>query len=147
MKSNTKLEEVLDFLMQPHKKKQEVRRMENTIADLRGCLIPGAVRYDKDKIQTSPKNQQEETILRIIDYEEKLNQLKCELASSIIKVNEAIELLDDETERAVLTYYYVNRYSPRRVANLIGYSERWMYKIKREAVLKLFSEVQYKNML
>lgn len=144
---NEELGAVLDFLMQPHRKKQEIRRLEETIEELRGCLLPGAIRYDKDSVQSSPKNQQEETIMKIIDLEEKLERLRDERAALIIEVNAAIDLLEDPTERSVLTFYYVNRYSPYKVAELIGYSERWMYKVKKEAVFKLFSEMQCRSML
>lgn len=144
---NEEIGAVYDFLMQPHRKKQEIRRLEETIEELRGCLLPGAIRYDKESVQSTPKNQQEETIIKIIDLEGKLETLGKERAALIIKVNEAIDLLDDPVQRSVLTFYYVNRYSPTKVSDLIGYSERWMYKVKKEAVHKLFSEMQCRGML
>lgn len=147
METSEELGAVYDFLMQPHWKKLEIRRLEETIEELRGCLLPGAIRYDKDSVQSSPKNQQEETIAKIIDLEEKLEKLRNERAALIIKVNAAIDLLDDPVQRLVLTFYYVNRYSPTKVSGLIGYSERWMYKVKKEAVHKLFSEMQCRDML
>lgn len=147
MENSEELGAVYDFLMRPHWKKLEIRRLEETIEELRGCLLPGAIGYDKDSIQSSPKNQQEETIIKIIDLEAKLENLNTERAALITEVNAAIDLLEDPTERSVLTFYYVNRYGPKKVADLIGYSERWMYKVKKEAVFKLFSEMQYRSML
>ncbi len=46
-------DEVYDFLMGPHRKRLEIARKENIIAELRSCLLPGAIRYDKDRVQSS----------------------------------------------------------------------------------------------
>ncbi|WP_455500932.1 DUF1492 domain-containing protein [Gemmiger sp.] len=138
---------VYDFLMRPHWKKQEIRRLEETIEELRSCLLPGAIRYDKESVQSSPGNQLEETIAKIDEMERRLKQLNEERARLIVEVNEVIDRLEDPAERSVLTFYYVNRYSPAKVASLIGYSERWMYKTKKSAILKLFSEMQCIGMI
>ncbi len=138
---------VYDFLMKPHRKKQEIRRLEETIEELRSCLLPGAIRYDRDSVQTSPSNQLEETVAKIDEMERRLERLRQERAALIIEVNATIDKLEDPVERSVLTFYYVNRYKPEEVAELIGYSERWMYKVKKEAVMKLFSEMQCEGVI
>ncbi len=140
MNENTK--KVIDLLMAPHRKKQEILRLETVIQELYDCLLPGAIRYDSEKVQTSPKNKQEETIVKIESLEDDLQKLKEERAEMIIAVNDAIENhVEDPVQKAVLIYYYVNRLNPDNVARRIGYGRRWMYKIKNDAIEKLISEM------
>ena len=58
-------DEVYDFLMGPHRKRLEIARKENIIAELRSCLPPGAIRYDKDRVQSSPNDQLSDTMAKI----------------------------------------------------------------------------------
>lgn len=142
------LSEVYDFLMGPHRKRLEIARKENIIAELRSCLLPGAIRYDKDKVLSTPSDQLSETMAKIDEMERQVEDLKAERSALIIRVNNMIEKLDNDIERAVLTEWYINRTKPSRIASNIGYSERRMYHYKKEGVqhlaqiLKDFSELQ-----
>lgn len=142
------LSEVYDFLAGPHQKRLEITRKENIIAELRSCLLPGAIRYDKDKVQSSPRDQLSETMAKIDELERQVEALKAERSALIIEVNNVIEKLENDIEKAVLTEWYINRTKPPRIASNIGYSERRMYHYKKEGVqhlaqiLKDFSELQ-----
>lgn len=142
------LSEVYDFLTGPHRKRLEIARKENIIAELRSCLLPGAIRYDEDKVQSSPRDQLSETMAKIDELERQVEALKAERSALIIEVNNVIEKLENDIEKAVLTEWYINRTKPSRIASNIGYSERRMYHYKKEGVqhlaqiLKDFSELQ-----
>lgn len=139
---------VYDFLMGPHRKRLEITRKENIIAELRSCLLPGAIRYDKDRVQSSPGDQLSDTMAKIDEMERQVEALKAERSALIIRVNTMIEKLENDIERAVLTEWYINRTKPPRIASNVGYSERRMYHYKKEGVkhlaeiLKDFSELQ-----
>lgn len=142
------LREVYDFLMGPHRKRLEIARKENIIAELRSCMLPGAIGYDKDRVQTSPIDQLSETMAKIDEMERQVEELKAERSAMIIRVNEMIEKLDNDTEKTVLTEWYLMRTKPCIIAKIIGYSERRMYQYKKSGVqhlgkyLKDFSELQ-----
>lgn len=141
-------DKVYDFLMGPHRKRLEIARKENIIAELRSCLLPGAIRYDKDRVQSSPGDQLSDTMAKIDEMERQVEALKAERSALIIRVNTMIEKLENDIERAVLTEWYINRTKPPRIASNVGYSERRMYHYKKEGVkhlaeiLKDFSELQ-----
>ena len=63
------LDEVYDFLMGPYHKRLEIQRKESLIAELRSCLLPGAIRYDADKVQSSPGDQLSEVMAKIDEME------------------------------------------------------------------------------
>lgn len=142
------LSEVYDFLTGSHRKRLEIARKENIIAELRSCLLPGAIGYDKDKVQSSPRDQLSETMAKIDELERQVEALKAERSALIIEVNNVIEKLENDIEKAVLTEWYINRTKPSRIASNIGYSERRMYHYKKEGVQHLaqiledFSELQ-----
>ena len=134
--------------MGPHRKRLEIARKENIIAELRSCLLPGAIRYDKDRVQSTPGDQLGETMAKSDEMERQVEDLKAERSALIIRVNNMIEKLENDIERAVLTEWYINRTKPSRIASNISYSERRMYHYKKEGVkhlaeiLKDFSELQ-----
>lgn len=138
---------VYKFLMRPHSKKQEIMRLEEIIKELRDCLLPGTAGTDSDNVQTSPKNHQEEMIIKIVSLEEDVKRLKGELADAILEVNAAVDRLNNPIERSVLTFYYINRIPPNDVASMIGYSPRSMYYIKKQAIAHLCSELQLLGVL
>lgn len=85
---------------------------------------------------------------KIDEMERQVEALKAERSALIIRVNNMIEKLENDIERAVLTEWYINRTKPSRIASNVGYSERMMYHYKKEGVkhlaeiLKDFSELQ-----
>lgn len=48
------LDETYDFLMQIRRKEIIIRRKETQRDELRACLLPGAIRYDRDRVQSTP---------------------------------------------------------------------------------------------
>ena len=46
------LDETYDFLMQIRRKEIIIRRKETQRDELRACLLPGAIRYDRDRVQS-----------------------------------------------------------------------------------------------
>ena len=48
------LDETYDFLMQIRRKEIIIRRKESQRDELRACLLPGAIRYDRDRVQSTP---------------------------------------------------------------------------------------------
>ena len=68
------LNETYDFLMQIRRKEIIIRRKEMQRDELRACLLPGAVRYDKDRVQTTPQNYMEMAIADVIEIEKQIDE-------------------------------------------------------------------------
>lgn len=131
------LQETFDYLMQIRKKEYAIKRKALQCEELRGCLLPGAIRYDKDKVQTSPTDKTSEIILKVVDLEAEIEELKREKGLLIIEIGDAIERLPDDTEKTVLTEFYVGRLPMTQVAELINYSLRRAYYFRKQGVLHL----------
>ena len=58
------LDETYDFLMQIRRKEIIIRRKETQRDELRACLLPGAIRYDRDRVQSTPTDKMADGVRR-----------------------------------------------------------------------------------
>ena len=104
------LDETYDFLMQIRRKEIIIRRKETQRDELRACLLPGAIRYDRDRVQSTPTDK---------------------MADVTVRVDE----LDREIEQ--LTEFYIARAPMTEVADAINYSVRRAYHFRKMGVTHL----------
>ena len=100
--------------------------------ELESCLLPGAIRYDKDKVQTSPGDSMSKIIAEITDLEKEMSRvLKCK-AQQVERIDKALKSLESEEERTALTMRYINRISVSEIAEAMGYSEQRIYQFMNQ---------------
>lgn len=131
------LNETYDFLMQIRRKEIIIRRKETQRDELRACLLPGAVRYDRDKVQTTPTDKMSDVMARVDELDREIEQLRREKASLIIEIGDAIERLEDDNEKTVLTEFYIARAPMTQAADAINYSVRRAYDFRKRGVIHL----------
>lgn len=131
------LNDTYDFLMQIRRKEIIIRRKEMQRDELRACLLPGAVRYDKDRVQSSPTDSMADVLARVDELDHEIEQLKHEKAQLILEISNAIEKLEDDTEKVVLTEFYIARAPMSQVAETIHYSVRRAYHFRKMGVTHL----------
>lgn len=131
------LNETYDFLMQIRRKEVIIRRKETQRDELRACLLPGAIRYDRDKVQTTPSDKMGDVMARVDELDREIEQLRHEKASLIIEIGDAIEQLSDDNEKTVLTEFYIARAPMTEVADAINYSVRRAYYFRKMGVTHL----------
>ena len=131
------LNETYDFLMQVRRKDNAIRRKELLRDELRSSLLPGAVQYGKDRVQTSPRDTLAEVIARVDEIERDVEQLRREKALLILRISDAIEQLPDEYENTVLSMFYIGREAMTEVAKGINYSARRAYDFRKQGVIHL----------
>lgn len=102
----------------------------------------GAIRYDKDHIQTTPEDILSSSMAEAVDLERKIREKKYEIGARRIKANKILYSWED-TEGLMLAYvliiYYMENGTMRDVATRLDRSERQAYRMKLEA-LELFSK-------
>ena len=101
-----------------------------------------AIRYDKDKVQTSPIGDRMVEIVARID--ETADKLKAEIERLQELESDAIHLLinlKEEHER-VLTLHYIEDKGLMEVAEIMGYSERYIFELRSKALTELDSLIQ-----
>lgn len=131
------LTETYEFLWRVRKQETIIRRKETQRDELRGCLMPGGVSYDRAKVQTAPKDTMADVLAKVADLDNEIEALRVEKARLIMEISDAIEQLSDENEKAVLTEFYIARAPMNRVATSINYSVRRTYDFRKSGVTHL----------
>ena len=96
--------------------------------ELESCLLPAAIRYDKDKVQSSPEDAMSKIVAEISELEQKMNEVQYAKSKQIERIERAINSLDSEEERTALTLRFINRKPVSFIAGAMGYSERRIYQ-------------------
>ena len=55
--------------------------------ELESCLLPAAIRYDKDKVQTSPEDPMAKIVAEINELEVEMNKIQLKKSRQIAKMN------------------------------------------------------------
>lgn len=144
-------DEVYEFLTMPTKTKLQIRSKQMQIEDLRLQMLPGAVRYDKDTVQSSPEDPMPKFIVRVDELERDIEVLKRRYVDEQKLISEAIEMLEDKREQVVLIGRYVSGDSYDEIAAELSLSVDRVFQIHRSAVdnmvgivdkVKHYSELQ-----
>ena len=130
-------DEVYEFLTMPKKTKLQIRSKQMQIEDLRLQMLPGAIRYDKDIVQSSPGDPMLKFIVRVDELERDIEGLKQQYVDEQKLISEAIEMLEDKREQVVLIGKYVSGDSYADIAAELSLSVDRVFQIHRSAVDKM----------
>ena len=132
--------ETYDWLMRDRSLARRIQRLLLQREELLTCLEASA-RYDQPYVQTSPDDKMAAIMAEVCEIDERIQQLQTERALAVIETAEAIEMLDREEERDVLTRYFVRREEVSAIAEAMSYSVSGIYKLRDRAVLRLGEKV------
>ena len=130
-------DEVYEFLTMPKKTKLQIRSKQMQIEDLRLQMLPGAIRDDKDIVQSSPGDPMLKFIVRVDELERDIEGLKQQYVDEQKLISEAIEMLEDKREQVVLIGRYVSGDSYDEIAAELSLSVDRVFQIHRSAVDKM----------
>ena len=94
--------------------------------------MPAAIRYDKDKVQSSPDDQMSKIIAEINDLEVEMAKIQMRKSKQIERIDKAINALASDEERTALTMRYINRIPVSDIALAMGYAEPTIYKFMNQ---------------
>ena len=100
--------------------------------ELETCLLPAAIRYDKDKVQISPEDSMSKIISEINDLEVEMAKIQKRKSEQIEKIYKEINRLASDEQRTALTMRYINRISVTDIAEAMGYAEPTIYKLMNQ---------------
>ena len=105
--------------------------------ELQSCLLPSAITYDKDIVQSSPEDKLLDIAGRVVDLERKIEQLKRKKAGLIVRTREEIGQLQDEDQRSILIAFFLGRQPMREIAANMDRSISGVYTIRRKGIQAL----------
>lgn len=101
----------------------------------------GAIRYDKDHVQTSPEDMMCQALSEAVDLEHRLTNRHKQLQSMKEHTEKTIALWNDNNARFI-EIYYLNHGSMTEVADRIGCTSRSAYNIKFRALEEFSKHIQ-----
>lgn len=108
-------------------------KLRRHIEELRYSLLPSGIRYDKDKVQTSPMDQMLEVLSEIDRYErERLKVVKALIDIRSIIARKVIVL--PEKEYYVLSQYYLHLRTIKEVSEDLQITERHAFRLKNNGI-------------
>lgn len=114
--------------------------LQMQIDKLESCLQGHAIRYDQDKVQTSPKDAVAEVMGDLVGLLKKQDKLRIAMTRAVADVAGLIDRVDDKNLSLVMHYRYVACLSWRGVADKMGYSESHLFKLHDAAIKKILQD-------
>lgn len=119
--------DVLTFLKRIRRERHELKIVLRTVEELRAVLFPSAIRYDVDRVQTSPEDSMPDRIADIVDLSNQQDAHVRRLRADIIQAEELIDSLEIPEHRELLRLRYLTGgLTPMtwmQIADAMGYSE------------------------
>lgn len=134
---------IYDFLYKPRNILTQLRSAKSELEGLRLSMLPSAIRYDIDKVISSPVDPMPKYAERIDELQRKIK----ELTDQYVKAQDAITdkaIHLDGMEQEVIMLRYVAHKTWNEIAMELNRSERWMFIIHKHAVKhleKMFPEL------
>ena len=115
---------IKSFLRACRDEQGEINILLRKQEQLYASLLPAGIRYDGDRIQTTPEDRMLERMPEIAELDKKISQQIRKLARRKVKAIGMINKLQDSKQRQALTLYYLDnrRLSWEKVAAEMGYS-------------------------
>ena len=100
--------------------------------ELESCLLPAAIRYDKDKVQTSPEDPMGKIVAEVLELEKEMKLIQFKKSERITEIDKQISYLASDEQRTALTMRYINRIPVSEIAEAMGYAEPTIYKLMNQ---------------
>lgn len=128
-----------EYFKQIKREQIEIVQLQEKIDTAEASLLPKAIRYDLDKVQTSPEGPMYDVLAEIEEYKKEMLKRTHRL---ILRRRKAIRMLDqlsDTRQRQALFLYYLDPslLTMEQVGEKMIYSEREAWRIHDAAMAKL----------
>ena len=124
------------MLAKPGRIRARIREEELRKERLYYSLLPSGIRYDAEKVKSSPRDPMPAYIAEAEEIDELIRSLKDMLREAENEILSVIAVLD-ATEAMIIRLRYVDGLSWEKVAREVNYSRRHMFRIYRESIIKL----------
>lgn len=118
---------------------KEINELKQRIDEEYYSLLPSGIRYDLDKVQTSPEDRLPEVMGRIDEH----IRVMCDRLERLLVrkqwAEHLINKLEDTRQRQVLDLYFlsVERMTMKKIADKMGYSEQQTFRYYSEGLKNL----------
>ena len=94
----------------------------------------GAIRYDKDHVQTSPQDYMTMAIADVIEIEKQIREAEEAIEGQKGEAYAIVRMMDQADRRAIIEWFYLNGLPMIETAARLNMSERNAYYLKDDAL-------------
>lgn len=114
---------MLKFFKTVRAERADIETLQLRIKELQMSLLPRGIRYDTDKVQTSPSDQMLEVAAKLDALERKMQTKLVKLNNDMVKAMTIVQAMPTPEYRQLLTLRYLTgRMSWDQIAEVMGYS-------------------------
>lgn len=124
------------MLAKPGRIRARIREEELRKERLYYSLLPSGIRYDAEKVKSSPRDPMPAYIAEAEEIDELIRSLKDMLRDAENEILSAITVLDT-TEAMIIRLRYVDGLSWEKVAREVNYSRAHTFRLYRDIIVKL----------
>ena len=132
--------ELFEILNMPARIRRDIKDLESELEAYRQTMLLSGIRYDGDKVKTSPKDRMPEYAARVDSILKKIKerqQAYLHAHDKVIRMTE--DLLPEEKSIIIQRYLEGKRYED--IAAGFPMSERQMFRLRGDAIRKLESKL------
>ena len=100
-----------------------------------------AIRYDVDKVQTSPGDPVSEAMAKLYELMTQRSKMQARMIKAVAAATDLIDQVTDSKGRLILHYRYIDCMSWRGISKRAGYSESWVFKLHDQAIDEIYKKV------
>ena len=128
-----------EYFKQIKREQIEIVQLQEKIDTAEASLLPKAIRYDLDKVQTSPEDPMYDVLAEVEEYKKEMLKRLHRLILRRIKAIRMLDQLSDTRQRQALFLYYLDPslLTMEQVGEKMIYSEREAWRIHDAAMAKL----------
>lgn len=135
--------DVYVFLTKPKKTKARIACIDERLADLRQMMLPSGIRYDTDKVQSSPEDPMLRYIERSSELEEERKQLLLQYQHEQEDIVKAIDTIDDVYVQQVMTMRYVSGKGWDDIIDHMPFVDRTIYRFHKSGLQDMARYLKY----
>jgi DNA-directed RNA polymerase specialized sigma subunit len=125
------------FLRQYIYASKEIDRKLEEIARLRELVTRINVASDNTRVQVSPHDHVGDAIAKIVDMENEIDAQIDQLRTVKVKIEAALEAIDDKRLRLLLRYRYIDGLPFTVIGEKMSYSHRHIFRMFNFALQKI----------
>lgn len=133
-------EELYDILTRPKRLREDIGALDAKIDACLAGLLPGSIRYDLPKVQTSPREKFPEVMAKVDELMDTREDKAKKLFKSIEEISTLANAIDDNTQKAVIIMHYVGGMTLNEIGDKLGYTKGGIWHIHNKGI-KFLEEV------
>lgn len=133
-------EELYDILTRPKRLREDIGALDAKIDACLTGLLPGGIRYDLPKVQSSPREKFPEVMAKVDELMDTREDKTEKLFKSIEEISTLANAIDNNTQKAVIIMHYIGGMTLNEIGDKLGYTKGGIWHIHNKGI-KFLEEV------